>query len=128
VIAFHGTADQFVPYTGGNVIGRGDSGGSVLSVSETIGLFVTTDGCSTTNRGKLPAHRPADGTTVYREIHAGGRNGTEVVLYIIDNGGHTWPGRPAGVLYGAIAGRTTRSIDASTLIWEFFEKHPKPKL
>jgi polyhydroxybutyrate depolymerase len=125
VIAFNGTADQFVPYTGGKVAGAGDAGGRVLSAADTIRLFVKADACSSITEETLPTHRPNDGTTVRREVHGACRDGAEVVLYTIEGGGHTWPGHPAGLLYGAIAGRTTRTIDATTLMWEFFENHLK---
>ena len=47
--------------------------------------------------------------------------GTAVVLYTVTDGGHTWPGA-ADV---PDAGITTHEIDASDLILEFFETHPR---
>jgi polyhydroxybutyrate depolymerase len=44
-----------------------------------------------------------------------------VVLYVIEGGGHTWPGaldRPG-------LGRITQSVNATELIWRFFEEHPR---
>ena len=44
----------------------------------------------------------------------------EVVSYIIQGGGHAWPGgRPTGI------GKTTRAIDAPATMWEFFKAHPR---
>ena len=74
----------------------------------------------------LPTHVPDDGTVVHREKHAAGRAGSEVVLYTIDGGGHTWPNAPINKLYAAIAGPTTQTVDATALIWDFFAQHPKP--
>jgi polyhydroxybutyrate depolymerase len=56
---------------------------------------------------------------------SGGRNGTEVVLYKVEGGGHTWPGGPQYLPPYAI-GRVCRDFDATAAIWEFFKKHPKP--
>jgi len=47
----------------------------------------------------------------------------EVVFYQIEDGGHTWPGSPI-VLDSPWAGKTNSDINASELIWDFFEKHP----
>jgi polyhydroxybutyrate depolymerase len=51
-----------------------------------------------------------------------GCTGGEVVFYIINGGGHTWPGSiPVERL-----GKTTTQIDASATIWDFFKSHPLP--
>ena len=125
VIAFHGSADKIVPSTGGLVLG--EVGGHVLSVTDTLQLFIKADGCSPDPLSEiLPAHVPSDGTVVRREAHTGGRGGSAVVLYSIEGGGHTWPGGPVSKIYTAIAGPTTETISATLLMWEFFSQHPKP--
>ena len=58
-----------------------------------------------------------------RLTYAGGKQGSEVVLIKINNGGHTWPGRDMKL---AILGKTTKDISANDLIWEFFQRHPMP--
>lgn len=125
LIAFNGTADRIVPPAGGTVLG--EVGGHVLSVADTVALFIKADGCAATGAIEtLPAHVPDDGTVVHREMHRGGRAGSDVELYTIDGGGHTWPSGPVSKLYTAIAGPTTQTVDATALIWEFFARHPKP--
>ena len=45
-----------------------------------------------------------------------------VVLYKIENGGHTWPGGlqlPEWTL-----GETNRDIDATRVMWRFYQEHP----
>jgi polyhydroxybutyrate depolymerase len=59
---------------------------------------------------------------VVRESYSGCKAGADVVLYVVEDGGHTWPG--ASIDVGAF-GKTTHSIDATALIWEFFAAHPK---
>jgi len=44
------------------------------------------------------------------------------VLYTIEGGGHTWPSGPRS---GRRVGRVSREIDATTAIWEFFQRHPR---
>jgi hypothetical protein len=55
-----------------------------------------------------------DSTVVHRYIYSGGTDGTEVILFKVEGGGHTWPG---GVLYSAYVGAVTTHIDGSALIW-----------
>ncbi len=62
-----------------------------------------------------------DGTTVVRKRYGPGKDNAEVVLYIIEGGGHTWPGKKSPV---AFLGKSTFDISANDLIWEFFQKHP----
>ena len=56
-----------------------------------------------------------------RKAYHAGKNGAEVVLYVMDGAGHIWPGRPSP---GGFLGETTYNISANDLIWEFFQKHP----
>ncbi len=51
---------------------------------------------------------------------AGGKNGTEVELVEILNGGHDWPG---GLTRFGIENKT--GVRAAELAWNFFESHPK---
>jgi poly(3-hydroxybutyrate) depolymerase len=45
------------------------------------------------------------------------------VLYIIENGGHAWPGNPVPA-FEAQFGHGTTDIDASALIFAFFFAQP----
>lgn len=56
---------------------------------------------------------------------ADGKNGSEVVLVVIEGGGHTWPGRQPRI---QALGASTHDIEANDLMWEFFEKHPMPAM
>ena len=49
------------------------------------------------------------------------KNDAEVVLYVIEGGGHTWPGMDNGP---AFLGASTMNINANEILWEFFKKHP----
>jgi polyhydroxybutyrate depolymerase len=46
----------------------------------------------------------------------------DVLFYVIEDGGHTWPG--ADPELGGV-GETTSEINASQLMWQFFQAHPK---
>ena len=59
------------------------------------------------------------GSQVRRRTWKGCTAGRTAVFYIIDGGGHTWPGAiPLPRL-----GLTTQQIKASDVIWKFFSAH-----
>ncbi|MFM9067633.1 MAG: hypothetical protein ACKOUR_09935, partial [Planctomycetota bacterium] len=63
---------------------------------------------------------------VTRKTYSQGKNDSEVVLVVIDGGGHTWPGRTPMVNF---LGRSVSKLSANDLIWNFFQRHPfKPGL
>jgi polyhydroxybutyrate depolymerase len=122
VIHFHGTEDQAVPFGGGK--GKIDpSGADYFSVEHSIRAWTGANGCDATPKADELPDAAEDGTRVVRKSYGGGREGSEVVLVIVEGGGHTWPGREFGPEL-AILGRSTRDISANDLIWEFFEEHP----
>jgi polyhydroxybutyrate depolymerase len=45
-----------------------------------------------------------------------------VVFYTVTGGGHTWPGGKP--MTAAIVGKTTADVDATRLMWDFFQAHP----
>lgn len=120
VIHFHGTADTLVPFQGPT-----ESSAKFLhfqSVPETIRTWAAIDGCPPKPRITELPDTVDDGTRVRREYYGPGTGGAEVVLYVIDGGGHTWPGHPWPT---ALLGKATQDISANDLIWEFFQRHPR---
>jgi polyhydroxybutyrate depolymerase len=111
VIAFHGRKDRMVPYNGGQ--GAGLSNATYVPVSRSIGDWVAWDVCQTTPQQV----KSSDGNVVI-DSYPGGRNGTEVELVTIGDGGHNWP---RGSDYPGGAGEES----ANDLMWEFFAAHPK---
>lgn len=123
VLLIHGTDDPLVRWQGGAVIR--DNRGTVLPVPDTVKKWVRLDGCNATPEvSREPDKDSQDGTQVRREVYAGCKAGSEVVLYAVEGGGHTWPGG-SQYLPEAIIGKTNRDINASEIIWDFFNKHPE---
>ncbi|MEO7987827.1 MAG: polyhydroxybutyrate depolymerase, partial [Gemmatimonadales bacterium] len=88
------------------------------------GMWAETDGCTGDPTVTMePDRAPSDGMRVKRTAYTGCKPGLDVELYTIEGGGHTWPGGPAA---GPSVGRVTRDIQATTTIWSFFSRHPKP--
>ena len=111
VIAFHGLADEVVPYEGGEVMGRSDLPFS--GVDQALAGWAERDGCDTEPVSKpMSAH-------VERRSYEGCTGGAEVVLYAISGAGHTWPGSVDVPRLGPV----TEEIDAADLIVAFFDSH-----
>ncbi len=127
VLLIAGTKDPLVPYEGGEIgFKRGQKIGKVVSVAETISYWATFNQCPPAPTITMePDRDPQDGMRVRREAHGPCRDGTEVILYAIEGGGHTWPGGQQ-YLPAWIVGRTSKDIDANEVIWNFFKRHALP--
>jgi polyhydroxybutyrate depolymerase len=115
---FLGTDDALMPYEGGEIPGA--AVGEVRSGEETFAFWAERAGCSgEAVRTTLPDGEEDDGTTTIEHRHGACEDGAAVILYEVQEGGHTWPG---GWQYAsaALVGATSRDIDASALLWEFF--------
>lgn len=119
VMHFHGDGDEFAPFGGGK--GRGPSGTNFYSVQHSIDAWVAANGCDTTPTTTRLVDRQDDGTTVRLVRHGSGREASEVVLVVIEGGGHTWPGKDPRM---RSLGVSTRDISANDMMWEFFQQHP----
>ena len=64
--------------------------------------------------------RDQDGVKAVR--YGPGRDNAEVIFYIIEGMGHTWPGGES-LLPESLVGKTTDKLKANDVIWEFFQKH-----
>jgi len=118
----HGTADPLVPYNGGAVHGRGGLSHSI-SVTAMVDKWRKADECRGDPTSQLLPN-VGDGTVVHRYDSTACAASTEVVFYQIENGGHTWPGGKQ-YLPKAIIGPTTRALDGSESIAQFFLAHTR---
>lgn len=123
VLVINGTADPLVPFGGGPVAG---SRGETISTGGIIRKWVEANRCSVDPVVvQFPDADPTDGTRVKKTAYAACAEGSVVVLYTIEGGGHTWPGGRQ-YLPRAVVGRVSRDIDANGVIWAFFAAHPRP--
>ena len=128
VTAFHGSADPILPYAGG-------------------GLNATTIADVQFYKGRLPpelpaplgidesmaswaAHNNCDPDALEERVSPEVRKRTwtgcdaATELYIVDGGGHAWPGKPVPQ-FEAVFGHGTTEIDATSLIFSFFFDPPR---
>ncbi|MBK8256268.1 MAG: esterase [Polyangiaceae bacterium] len=122
VMIFAGTEDPLMPYEGGPV--GSDTGGEVLSAVKTLETWAKLNGCQGEPTQSTPTDAdPNDGTTLTLSTASGCSAGAEVKLFTVNEGGHTWPGGNQYLPEGFI-GKTSRDVDASQTLWEFFKAHP----
>jgi polyhydroxybutyrate depolymerase len=109
---FKGTSDGVVPYNGGRVNCCGNP--TVASTPNIMAQWARHNQCAPTpNEVRV-------GSEVRRQNWTGCVGTSAVVFYIIDGGGHTWPGSIQ--LPGL--GLTTQQVNASNTLWAFFTAHP----
>ncbi|MHB8895589.1 MAG: extracellular catalytic domain type 1 short-chain-length polyhydroxyalkanoate depolymerase [Candidatus Geothermincolia bacterium] len=127
VMVTEGTEDRLMPYGGGSVGLFLKMRGQVLSAAATVEFWVRADGCSAVPETvELPDRDSSDGTRARLDRYTGGRNGTDVLLYTITGGGHTWP-RGWQYLGPRLVGVTCKDYSASQAIWDFFNRHSLPR-
>jgi polyhydroxybutyrate depolymerase len=101
VLSFHGTEDWNIPFDG---------------IRAEMEGWAAHNGCAP---GPLSE---AVSAHVMRESYSGCTGGADVVLYVVDGGGHTWPGAEDDA--GGV-GPTTHEISANEIIWAFFTAHAR---
>jgi polyhydroxybutyrate depolymerase len=118
VILMMGTDDPILSY-----YGYGGLGGNVtLSADESIAFWCAVDNITTPPVETVWGATISDPTEVHRYVYSGGTSGTQVILFKVVNGGHTWPGGPQYAAEIAV-GKVTTHIDGSAYLW----KHLPPQ-
>ncbi|HET6384817.1 MAG TPA: alpha/beta fold hydrolase [Armatimonadota bacterium] len=113
VIAFHGDHDPIMPYSTGDTWAYN---ANFFSAAQSIDFWVKADGCPAADR------KVTKKPDVIEDDYPHGRDNTEVILYSVIGGDHWWPGDRADAAYIAPA---DEAIDATSLIWKFFQSHPR---
>ena len=112
MIAFHGTADRFVPYTGGT---------SWIAPRPFPNVVTWTGNWARRNRcGPSPVESVV-AADVTRRAYTNCADDAAVVLYTIRGGGHQWPGGKPMPEW--LVGPTSNGVDATSQMWAFFRGH-----
>lgn len=133
VVSFHGTGDRFIPFDGSIGSGPANLG---LSAETTAGLTFMLDRPGALDSSTSWAERagceaqptdepggPDAGSKVTRRVWPGCDGGLDVELYEIDGAEHSWPGSVGMSAYEGLLGPVPTEIDATGVIWDFFEVH-----
>lgn len=110
LLAVHGTADPIVPYAGGPIRGVNGVSFSVPPVLDKLAAWSVRNQCTSgpTSTVVVPS--------ITRIAYAGCAAPTELLK--VSRGGHTWPGGPD---LPSRLGRTNHAIDATEMIFDFFQ-------
>ncbi len=124
IMLIHGTDDPIVPFAGGETYAGPGMRPVFLSNAGGAAFWAARNGCGEgISSVEVPVSDPED-TTRVTKITYPCATGAEVVRYDIQGGGHTWPGRDNW--YPAfIVGATSGQLDATEVIWSFFERHKR---
>lgn len=149
----YGTADNVLPYEGGlGATLRGFLGSNSLdasaadpaeqreqmdqvafpAVDDSMAIWADRNGCSAD-----PVDEAVSDEVTLR-TWPDCDDGAEVALYVVEGGGHSWPGTdlgagpddgqaadPAVGGLASVAGHTTQDISATELAWAFFQRHQR---
>jgi polyhydroxybutyrate depolymerase len=111
VLAFHGQEDMVNPYDGAG------PGYWQYSVPAAFDRWSELNGCRLGPRDtRLTEH-------VTLRTYEACRQGADVSMYVIADGGHTWPGSPYPAAFPDM-GKVSTEVDATDAMWSFFERHP----
>merc|ERR1711920_866276 len=102
IIAFHGTEDAY----------RGHVGPAVTT-------WARFNECQ-----RIETRRVSSEVVVHR--HTDCTSNADVVLVLVEGGGHNWPGSTAQ--WGPWAGYVTHQISASDMMNQFFDEHPLERM
>ncbi len=117
VMQIHGTSDSTVLFAG--------SPGFHPSIDSSVNWWKGFNNCQTSATTNLPDINTTDNTTASLTVHSQCDDNVEVHYYVIQDGGHSWPGAfPVATL-----GNTNQDFSATKVIWDFFAQyqHPSPR-
>ena len=104
VLLMHGTEDTSFPW---------DGSGPYMSASTTASTWAEINECAGEPAMQWLPDTEDDGTRVWTETYNNCADDTEVVLYAIEGGGHTWPGHPG---FPASFGLTSQDISLNEVL------------
>lgn len=113
ILHIHGTDDIIVPPAGGF---------GTASVNETLDFWVGQNGCQSQPQLTEWPDEANDGTLIEQYDFLSCQAGTEIQYLRVIGGGHTWPDAEGQ----SGLGTTTRNLNASEEIWNFFSRHQAP--
>ncbi|MBI1265920.1 MAG: prolyl oligopeptidase family serine peptidase [Cryomorphaceae bacterium] len=120
IMEVHGDADLVVAIGGTN---QGAGFGQLLSVADVISYWTDFNSCAAPITTPLANPNLLDFSNVVKTEYADCDDGVRVWNYLIEGGGHTWPGAFPTVVFG----NTNQDIDVNEEIWDFFNLFSLPQ-
>ncbi len=126
VLFMNGTDDNHLPYNGGTLSDPpSPDNGTVYSTETSVKIWITFDQTDTVPVIYVfPDLEPDDGGIVTRYTYSNGMQGTEVVLYKINGGGHSAPSikEQYSALFEKYFNKQNHDIEMTTEAWNFFKE------
>lgn len=112
IIAFNSINDENILYNGP---AEADTSAEMktLPVEKVINMWVNNFNC---------VHLRTSDSSSFQKISYINKNGTEIILYKMLSGGHSWPG---GEKLRKFADNPVKNVSATDIIWDFFKSNPK---
>lgn len=120
MLFLHGTADRIAPPEGGRIGGESvfiRDRGRIGPIDATVALFAARNRCDGYNEAALPDRDTEDGSRALRRDYRG--CAAPLVHYVVEGGGHTWPGARPLRLGAALLGATNRDFSATAAVEAF---------
>jgi polyhydroxybutyrate depolymerase len=120
-----GEEDPVVPYRGGEIELAGKKSGHVVDFEQGLKYWIEHNlAMSVPCEKLLPALTPTDFTRIRQLTFNATTGGAEVVVYVVEGGGHTWP---SGWQFfrERFIGKTSQQLDASRAILDFVMQYSK---
>ncbi len=109
IMEIHGTADATVNYLGD---------GTFAPIDSIVKKWRVKNGCNPAPiTFSVPDINMTDNSTAVNYRYTGGNDGTEVELYKVTGGSHSWPGA------APVIANTNQDFSATKEIWRFFRKY-----
>ncbi len=121
VLYMHGTDDEIVPEGGGRVAGNfllARDRGRTIPVAETLEALAERNRCEGFEQVALPDRDTEDGSRVLRRDYVG--CAAPLRHFVVEGGGHSWPGMRRSAMGELIIGATNQDISATAEIERFF--------
>ena len=127
VFEIHGTEDELSSFDGD--IGNEDGWGPYYDQSTSIKYWVDQNGLEQREQNRMQDKDKNDGSSIIFERYWDDTKQSEVWFYIVEGGGHNWPGAASKlrwwknpILWYFLQGGN-RDVDSSREIWSFFERY-----
>jgi polyhydroxybutyrate depolymerase len=131
IMMINATKDTFIQWKGGSIkTGRRGAGGEVIPVPDTADFWRQHNRCSGVPKiTDLPDVDKDDGTTVKVVNYPDCSDASAFEWVQIYGGGHAWPGTnyQQGRFITKLMGISSRDINASEMIWDFFKHYELPR-
>lgn len=131
MLIINGEDDPIMPWDGGEIGPELPEElplqhrGRVISAEDTALFWAARNQCKTVGeKTYLPDSDPFDDTRVWVLPYTNGAQDSDVLLYGVEGGGHTWPGS-FQYLPAFAVGEVSNDIDATQVIWEWFSAHSR---